>query len=167
MAQMGFKTMLEMVGRADMLRVLSHRHTLGLTPPIYIRLSSRHLRALLSVCGTCSFGGLGCCSCRVCVGVGGVVLCRCVCLCELLISLLETRGPTLFLSPTSSFLGSWLHGPDGIQDDARDGGARGHAPRRPGRPLLQDVQDRPLAHPHAGLLPGPGRAADQPYAAGI
>jgi len=30
--------------------------------------------------GRCSFGGLGCCSCRVraCVGVGGVVLCRCV-----------------------------------------------------------------------------------------
>jgi len=32
--------------------------------------SSRHLRAMLSVCGRCSFGGLGCCSCRVC-------LCRC------------------------------------------------------------------------------------------
>ena len=29
--------------------------------------SSRHLRALLSVCEGCSFGGLGCCSCRVCV----------------------------------------------------------------------------------------------------
>ena len=43
--------------------------------------SSRHLRALLSVCGRCSFKGLGCCSCRVCVcvGVGGVVLWRCVC----------------------------------------------------------------------------------------
>jgi len=43
--------------------------------------SSRHFRALLSVCGRCSFGGLGCCSSRVrvCVGVGGVVLCRCVC----------------------------------------------------------------------------------------
>jgi len=39
--------------------------------------SSRHLRALLSVCGRCSFGGLGRCSCRVCVG--GAVLCRCVC----------------------------------------------------------------------------------------
>jgi len=39
--------------------------------------SSRHLRALLSVCGGCSFGGLGCCSCRVCVGGG--VLCQCVC----------------------------------------------------------------------------------------
>ena len=42
-----------------------------------------HLRALLNVCGRCSFGGLGCCSCRVCVcvcvGVGGVVLCLCVC----------------------------------------------------------------------------------------
>ena len=45
--------------------------------------SSRHLRALLSVCGGHSFGGLRCCSCRVCVcvGVGGVVLCRCVCVC--------------------------------------------------------------------------------------
>ena len=34
-----------------------------------------------------SFGGLGCCYCRVCVcvGVGGVVLCRCVCVCDLLI----------------------------------------------------------------------------------
>ena len=31
------------------------------------------LLSLLSVCGRCSFGGLGCC-----VGVGGVVLCRCV-----------------------------------------------------------------------------------------
>ena len=30
----------------------------------------------------------------------------------------------------------------------------------------QDVQDRPLAHPHAGLVPGPGRAANQPHAAG-
>jgi len=41
-----------------------------------------HLRALLSVCGICSFGDLGvvlvvC----VCVGVGGVALCRCVCVC--------------------------------------------------------------------------------------
>jgi len=36
----------------------------------------------------CSFGGLGCCSCRVrvCVGVGGVVVCR-VCVCDLLIFL--------------------------------------------------------------------------------
>jgi len=47
--------------------------------------SSRHLRALLSVCGGCSFGGLFL-SC-VCVGVGGVVLCRCVCVCDLLIVL--------------------------------------------------------------------------------
>jgi len=46
--------------------------------------SSRHLRALLSVCGRCSFGGLRCCSC--CVRV-----CRCrgccslsVCVCDLL-----------------------------------------------------------------------------------
>jgi len=51
--------------------------------------SSRHLRALLSVCAGCSFGGLGWCSCRVCVcfGVGGVVLCRRVCVCDLLIFL--------------------------------------------------------------------------------
>jgi len=51
--------------------------------------SSRHLRALLIVCGRCSVGGLGCCSCRVrvCVGVGGVVLCRCVCVRDLLIFL--------------------------------------------------------------------------------
>jgi len=28
-----------------------------------------------------------CCSCRVCVCVGGVVLCRCVCVCDLLIFL--------------------------------------------------------------------------------
>ena len=28
-------------------------------------LSSRQLQALSSVCGGCSFGGLGCCSCRV------------------------------------------------------------------------------------------------------
>jgi len=47
--------------------------------------TSRHLRALLSVCGRCSFGGSGCCSCRVRV-------CRCrgccslsVCVCDLLI----------------------------------------------------------------------------------
>jgi len=38
--------------------------------------SSRHLRALLGVCGRCSFGGLGCCSCRVCV-------CRCRGCCSL------------------------------------------------------------------------------------
>ena len=40
------------------------------------------LRALLSVCGRCLFGGCGMlflsCVC-VCVGVGGVDLCRCVC----------------------------------------------------------------------------------------
>jgi len=43
--------------------------------------SSRHLRALLSVCGSCSFGGLECCSYRVCVciGVGRVILSVCVC----------------------------------------------------------------------------------------
>jgi len=34
-----------------------------------------------TLCGRCSFGGLGCCSCRVrvCVGVGGVVLSLSVC----------------------------------------------------------------------------------------
>jgi len=40
--------------------------------------SSRHLRALLSVCGGCSFGGLGCCSFRVCLCV-----CRCRGCCSL------------------------------------------------------------------------------------
>jgi len=44
--------------------------------------SSRHLRALLSDCGRCSFGGLGCCSCRVCVCV-----CRCRGCCSLSLSL--------------------------------------------------------------------------------
>ena len=55
--------------------------------------SSRHLRALLSVCGGCSFGGVGCCSCRVCVcvcvcvSVSGVLFSVgvCVCVCDLLI----------------------------------------------------------------------------------
>ena len=41
----------------------------------------RFLPSLLGVHGKCSFAGLGCCSCHVCVcvGAGGVVLCRCVC----------------------------------------------------------------------------------------
>jgi len=60
--------------------------------------SSRHLRALLSVCGGCSFGGLGCCSCRVCVG--GNVLCRCACVCDLLI-FLHLSNIRLF-TPTST-----------------------------------------------------------------
>jgi len=48
--------------------------------------SSHPLRALLSVCGGCSFEGLVCCSCRVCVcRCRGVVLCRCVFVCDLLI----------------------------------------------------------------------------------
>ena len=49
--------------------------------------SSRHYRALLSVCGRCSFGGLGCCSCRVCVSVSGVLFSVGVCVCDLLICL--------------------------------------------------------------------------------
>ena len=49
--------------------------------------SSRHLRALLSVCGGCSFRGLGCCSCRVCVSVSGVLFSVGVCVCDLLIYL--------------------------------------------------------------------------------
>jgi len=48
-----------------------------------LRLSSRQLRALLSVCGGCSFGGLGCCSCRVRVSMSGVLFS--VCVCDLLI----------------------------------------------------------------------------------
>jgi len=43
--------------------------------------SSRHLRALLSVCGRCSFGGLGCCSCCVCVSVSGVLFSVSLCVC--------------------------------------------------------------------------------------
>jgi len=42
-------------------------------------LSSRHLRALLSVCGRCSFGDLGCCSGRV--RVSGVLFSVGVCVC--------------------------------------------------------------------------------------
>jgi len=44
---------------------------------------SRHRRALLSVWGRCSFGGLGCCSCRlrVCVSVSGVLFSVGVCVC--------------------------------------------------------------------------------------
>jgi len=44
--------------------------------------SSRHLRALLSVCGGVHLGvwGVVLVVC-VCVGVEGVVLCRCVCVC--------------------------------------------------------------------------------------
>jgi len=45
---------------------------------------SRHLRALLSVCGGCSFGGWGVVFLS-CVCVGGVVLCRSVCVCDRLI----------------------------------------------------------------------------------
>jgi len=64
-------------------------HSIHTTPfplrssPVPFTLSSRHLRALLSVCGGCSFGGLGCCSCRVCVCVCrwcfSLSVCVCVC----------------------------------------------------------------------------------------
>jgi len=50
----------------------------GARTRIYIGL---RVNPLFRVCEGCSFGGLGCCSCRVCVCVGGVVLCRCVCVC--------------------------------------------------------------------------------------
>jgi len=46
-----------------------------------------HLQALLGVCGGCSFGGLGCCSYRVCVCVSGVSFSVGVCVCDLLIFL--------------------------------------------------------------------------------
>jgi len=36
---------------------------------------------VLILCGRCSFGGLGCCSCRVCVSVSRVLLSVCVCVC--------------------------------------------------------------------------------------
>jgi len=59
--------------------------------------SSRHLRALLSVCGRCSSEGLGCCSCRVC-------RCRCrgccslsVCVCDVLIFLHRIHRCALFV----------------------------------------------------------------------
>jgi len=65
--------------------------------------SSRHLRALLSVCGGCSLGGLGRCSCRVCV-------CRCrgccsltVCVCVWPVDLF-TRTRLCFSSWTSAIL---------------------------------------------------------------
>ena len=62
--------------------------------------SSRHLRALLSVCGGCSLTVWGAvlvvCVCRY----RGVVLCRCVCVCDLLIFGLRgqplTRGVVAF-----------------------------------------------------------------------
>jgi len=49
--------------------------------------SSRHFRALLSVCGRCSFGGLRWCSYRVRVCRGCCSLSVCVCVCDLLIFL--------------------------------------------------------------------------------
>ena len=53
--------------------------------------SSCHLRALLSVCGRCSLGGLGCCSCRVRV-------CRCRGCCSSAISLSHTHTHTRLLA---------------------------------------------------------------------
>jgi len=50
----------------------------------YTSLASRHLRALFSVRGRCSFGGdlEGYCSaCRVCVSVSGVLFSVGVCVC--------------------------------------------------------------------------------------
>ena len=51
----------------------------------YAVLSPSSLRALLSICGRCSFGGLGCCSCRVrvcrCRGCCSLSVCVCVCVC--------------------------------------------------------------------------------------
>jgi len=49
--------------------------------------------------GGCSFGGLRWCSCRACVrvGVGGGVLCRCVCVCDMLIYLQETARQLAFV----------------------------------------------------------------------
>jgi len=44
-----------------------------------------HLRAFLRVYGRCSFRGLGCCSCRVCVSVSCVLFSVGVCVCDLLI----------------------------------------------------------------------------------
>ena len=81
--------------------------------------SSRHLRALLSVCGKCSFGGLGCCSCRVCVCVGGVVLCRCVCVCDLLICLRIPDAVTAERAANSAP----VHRPQPTREDTPSGGS--------------------------------------------
>jgi len=49
-----------------------------------------YIYTLLSVCGRCSFGGLGSCVCRVCVcvSVSGALFSVGVCVCDLLIFLL-------------------------------------------------------------------------------
>jgi len=61
-------------GEVDVLRTLQLDHR--------EQVCSFCSRALLSVCGRCSFGvwGVVLVVC-VCVGAGGVVLCRCVCVC--------------------------------------------------------------------------------------
>ena len=66
------------------------------------------LRALLSVCGGCSFGGLGCWSCRVCVCRGCCSLSVCVCVtCWDFYSRAWTRFRcSLALSPDIFFLSS-------------------------------------------------------------
>jgi len=55
----------------------------------------RHLRALFSVCGRCSFGDLGCCSCRArvfrCRGCCSLSVSVCVCVCDLLIFFTRRR----------------------------------------------------------------------------
>ena len=56
--------------------------------------ASRHLRALLSVCGGCSFGGLGCCSRRVCVCRGCCSLSVCMCVWPVDLFFSHLRGHT-------------------------------------------------------------------------
>jgi len=59
--------------------IITHTHThIYIYTYIYTYIYIHIYRAVFSVCGRCSFGGLGCCYCRVRV-CRGVVLCRCVC----------------------------------------------------------------------------------------
>jgi len=67
---------------------VTYSHLL-LTPARWHAPSSRHLRALLSVYGRCSSGGLGCFyyrvfRCRGCCSLS-LSVCVCVCVCDLLI----------------------------------------------------------------------------------
>jgi len=73
--------------------------------------SSRHLRALLSVCRRCSFGGLGCCSRRVCV-------CRCrgccslsVCVCVWPVDVFTWTGAQRVWTTAPSWLATRALGP--------------------------------------------------------